>query len=327
MSVIDGRHCDARSVRGCKGPWPTVTVGNEPSSIAVDQVHHTVYVTNDTDNTVSVINGATCNGRITSGCGQTPVYRSGRSAADRELRRRCDSHVVRRQLRRRHGLDHRHGVVQRRASRRLPGRSRVRRRLVGDGPNDVDVNQATHTAYVSTLTGRQRRSTPAPATRSTTTGCGQVGVFTLCTACVGPFFAEVDVTTNTIYTGDGDTSVAAIDGRACNAEQPLRVRGGAFRRSHPAPSVLRTHHLAGGRHPVAHRLCRHAEERRRHRDRHAGLQWICRSRAARRFVRSSCTPGPTRNRSPSTGGPRRSMSRTRSTAPSRSSTRPDATRG
>ena len=32
VSVIDTRHCNADDVSRCQGPWPTVTVGNRPSS-------------------------------------------------------------------------------------------------------------------------------------------------------------------------------------------------------------------------------------------------------------------------------------------------------
>src|SRR5262245_12954606 len=60
VSVIDGRRCDARSTAGCRGPWPTVTVGNEPSAIAVNPDHHTLYVTSHTDGTVSVIDSRRC---------------------------------------------------------------------------------------------------------------------------------------------------------------------------------------------------------------------------------------------------------------------------
>jgi DNA-binding beta-propeller fold protein YncE len=46
------------------------------SELAVDPTTDTVYVANhaqgDYQGTVSVINGATCNGSYTSGCGQTP---------------------------------------------------------------------------------------------------------------------------------------------------------------------------------------------------------------------------------------------------------------
>ena len=73
VSVIDARHCNAQDVSTCKGPWPTITVGNLPSTIAIDQHTDTVYVTDTGDNTVSVFNGATCNALVTSGCGQTPA--------------------------------------------------------------------------------------------------------------------------------------------------------------------------------------------------------------------------------------------------------------
>jgi hypothetical protein len=44
VSLIDTRHCQAQDISSCRGPWPTVTVGNLPSSIAVDQATGTVYV-------------------------------------------------------------------------------------------------------------------------------------------------------------------------------------------------------------------------------------------------------------------------------------------
>ena len=78
VSVIDARHCNAHDVSRCKGPWPTITVGNRtlgdlPSGIAIDRKTDTVYVTNVGDNTVSVFNGATCNAEDTRGCTQTPA--------------------------------------------------------------------------------------------------------------------------------------------------------------------------------------------------------------------------------------------------------------
>lgn len=73
VSVIDARHCQARDVSRCKGPWPTITVGDLPAGLAVDQKTDTVYVTDNGANTVSVFNGATCNALDTSGCGQQPA--------------------------------------------------------------------------------------------------------------------------------------------------------------------------------------------------------------------------------------------------------------
>ena len=73
VSVIDTRHCQAQDISRCHGPWPTITVGSLPSSIAVDEATGTVYVTNWGDNTVSVFDGATCNAMNTSGCAQQPA--------------------------------------------------------------------------------------------------------------------------------------------------------------------------------------------------------------------------------------------------------------
>jgi DNA-binding beta-propeller fold protein YncE len=75
VSVIDGARCNAAHRAGCQRVPPTVTVGNaaNPDGLAVDEATDTVYVVNTADNTVSVIDGATCNAATTSGCGQTPT--------------------------------------------------------------------------------------------------------------------------------------------------------------------------------------------------------------------------------------------------------------
>jgi DNA-binding beta-propeller fold protein YncE len=77
VSAIDGATCNARVSSGCDHVPPTITVGNDtpaPTGLAVDQRTDTVYVDNTADDTVSVIDGATCNGKTTSGCGQTPPH-------------------------------------------------------------------------------------------------------------------------------------------------------------------------------------------------------------------------------------------------------------
>jgi DNA-binding beta-propeller fold protein YncE len=75
VSVIDGATCNAAVTTGCGQPPPTVTVGNGNvvAGLAVDQPTDTIYAVNTIDNTVSVINGATCNRRITSGCSDKPA--------------------------------------------------------------------------------------------------------------------------------------------------------------------------------------------------------------------------------------------------------------
>ena len=70
VSVINGATCNGTVGSGCGDALPVTKVGSGAFGIAVDQAHHTFYVASDNDGTVSVINGARCNARVTSGCGQ-----------------------------------------------------------------------------------------------------------------------------------------------------------------------------------------------------------------------------------------------------------------
>jgi DNA-binding beta-propeller fold protein YncE len=74
VSVINGAACNGTVTTGCGQTPPTITVGNGGfvSSLAVNQATDTIYTVNTNDNTVSAINGKTCNGTVTTGCGQTP---------------------------------------------------------------------------------------------------------------------------------------------------------------------------------------------------------------------------------------------------------------
>ena len=52
VSVIDGRRCQAVDVSRCKGPWPAIQVGLDPTlTLTVDEATDTIYVTNIGDNT------------------------------------------------------------------------------------------------------------------------------------------------------------------------------------------------------------------------------------------------------------------------------------
>jgi DNA-binding beta-propeller fold protein YncE len=73
LSVIDGRRCRAGATSGCGHPVATVKVGRHPWRTTVDPATGTVYVTNFGAGTVSVINGAACNGRSARGCRRRPA--------------------------------------------------------------------------------------------------------------------------------------------------------------------------------------------------------------------------------------------------------------
>ena len=72
VSVIDGATCNGQDGSGCGQVPRTIKVGSGAWWVAVDQARDTVYAANNNDGTVSVINGAQCNARVTSGCGRTP---------------------------------------------------------------------------------------------------------------------------------------------------------------------------------------------------------------------------------------------------------------
>jgi YVTN family beta-propeller protein len=189
VSIIDGRTCNGSDTAGCGQNWPTVTVGDSPQALGVNKVTNTVYVTNTGDDTVSVINGATCNAADTTGCGQTPPTVA-----------------------------------------------------VGAGPRALGVNEATDTIYVgnrfdgtvSVVDGRRCNGTAS-------SGCGQ----TLATVAIGSSSANglavgrsiaIDQAADTVYvTSVVDSDVVAIEGAACRGQhttgcraKPLKLRTGGW---------------------------------------------------------------------------------------------------
>jgi DNA-binding beta-propeller fold protein YncE len=72
VSVINGATCNGHTGTGCGQTPRIVKVGADPRWDVVDQATNTVYVANHNDGTVSVLNGATCNATMPSGCRHTP---------------------------------------------------------------------------------------------------------------------------------------------------------------------------------------------------------------------------------------------------------------
>ena len=74
VSIVDARACNAAVVSGCGRRPVTVNVKDFPGGVALDSGTNTIYVTGQVSNDVSVIDGRTCNARVTSGCRATPVH-------------------------------------------------------------------------------------------------------------------------------------------------------------------------------------------------------------------------------------------------------------
>ncbi len=74
--VIDGSTCDAQVQSGCNQTPATITVGDDPRGLAVDELTRTLYVVNhgagDYAASMSAIDAATCNAQNRTGCAQTP---------------------------------------------------------------------------------------------------------------------------------------------------------------------------------------------------------------------------------------------------------------
>jgi YVTN family beta-propeller protein len=68
VSVIDGSACNAAVHRGCDRRAAVAGVGLSPRRVAVNEKTNTIYVTNAGSDTVTMLDGRTCNGRIHSGC-------------------------------------------------------------------------------------------------------------------------------------------------------------------------------------------------------------------------------------------------------------------
>jgi DNA-binding beta-propeller fold protein YncE len=228
VSVIDDRHCNAQNVSRCKGPWPTITVGDLPAGVAIDQKTGTVYVIDAGASTVSVFNGATCNALDTSGCGQTPAtvpVGPGPLAlfddpADHTVYiANCGSACQ--------GSGAASTVVSMLDTATCNATDLAGcpatpppTFAVGATPIHVVVDQASHTVYVTTFGDHPAQNGWAVLNARTCnavvqSGCGRIG--RLIGDPAGPNAAEVDPANRTLYTANFDNTISAFSLRHCHA--------------------------------------------------------------------------------------------------------------
>lgn len=222
ISVIDGRTCQAADISRCMRTSPTVTVGNDPMTVAVDETTDTVYVANGNDNTVSVIDGATCNAHIHAGCSQSPptvsVGANPQSVAVDDATH--TAYVA-------NGADNTVSMIDTSTCNAsdLGGCAMQSPPTVGVGvgPIAVAVNPATHTVYVANddvETGNNDGDTLSAFDASTCNATTQAGCHNQGTATVGvgPFSIAIDTATNSLYTAnEPSNTVSVLDGRTCDA--------------------------------------------------------------------------------------------------------------
>jgi DNA-binding beta-propeller fold protein YncE len=222
VSVINGAICNGHTSSGCGQAPGIVTVGSGAFWVAVDQASDTVYVANDNDGTISVINGATCNATVTSGCHNTPpTVTTGANpqfvAVDHELHtvfaanqgdntlsavdtRTCNGTMT-------------SGCHQQPPAQRATAPDQGPR--YNPGPNAFALIPQTGTAYVVNVGGTNILSVTSISRCNATdiTGCRHPAP-----AVPDPeFLLSVDPATNTIYGGNNSQPVIdVINGATCN---------------------------------------------------------------------------------------------------------------
>ena len=243
-----------------------MTVGNLPSSIAVDQATDTVYVTILGDNTVAVFSGATCNALVTAGCGQAPAH-IGVGPGPFGIFADDANHTVyvgnpgptasNDTMSMINTLTCNGSDLAGCAKQKPPAVP------VGVGLDDFDVNQATHTMYVGFGNGAggvaafDARTCNARAL----SGCGHIGRLSYPQAPFVPA-VSVDSSNNTIYAAGATNTIAAFDGRKCNADDLAGCAAAQARYGDRRPArVLRGRVVAGGRCAAAHGVCGESEGR------------------------------------------------------------------
>ncbi len=68
VSLIDGARCSSLTVSGCHNATHSVVTGAGTGSVVVDAQDHTVFALNGSDDTLSSIDAATCDGATPSAC-------------------------------------------------------------------------------------------------------------------------------------------------------------------------------------------------------------------------------------------------------------------
>ncbi len=215
VSIVDERRCNATDTSGCRKVPSSMTGDINSGGAGVDPLTHTVYLSSQDENTLTVLDGSTCNGHETAGC--TPKARttaSGVGPAGMALQHSTATVYVTNQVA---------GTVSVIndsvcSARRLSGCKRSWPTIsVGSFPKAIGLDTGNHTAYVSNYEGN------SVSVFDTSTcnaqhgeGCGQETQEIAVPG--GAYTLLVDPATHTVYVAEvDDGTISIIDGSICNA--------------------------------------------------------------------------------------------------------------
>jgi DNA-binding beta-propeller fold protein YncE len=219
VSVADASTCNAIVHSSCPGLPPAAAVGNAPVAIGIDPLTHTAYVANIADNTISVIDTATCNSRSTQGCATIPpTIKVGNAPTAIAVDPVTDTVYV---------VDSGNGTtagdvsvvdgatcnaLTRRECTQVPRTIRV-----GPSPQSIALDPSTDSAYVTNF-GDDTLSVfdTAKCNATVGTGCGQTPVTV--PSASSPADIVIDSSDHTAYVTDyGAGTVSLLDTAKCNA--------------------------------------------------------------------------------------------------------------
>jgi DNA-binding beta-propeller fold protein YncE len=225
VAVINIATCTATDTAGCGGPSSAIKVGESPGSPVLNTTTRTLYVPYGTEaNEVAVLDAATCNAEVTSGCDQRPgIVDVGLGTDSLGVSVKTDTiyapsagiplatgttmSVINGATC--NGTDH-SGCALVAATVNL-----------GGGPTGVAVDDATNTVYVTENQGGYAPGTVAiingaTCNGHTTAGCSEG--FPSATVGRGPRQVVADTSTDAIYIVEhGGLGVSVINGANCNA--------------------------------------------------------------------------------------------------------------
>ena len=225
VSMINITRCQAGATAGCTKTPPTAPVGKFPNPVTVDPTTDTIYVGNGNDATVSVIDGAACNARRTTGCTRPPVtipvpggpdglaidettgtlFIDNNGPGDNPLRANSVSIVPTAGCNAKVGTGCGHPAAL---------------AIVGQNPAAPTVDPATDTVYVPSFDNAVQLLDGATCNATVMTGCGQSTPATM--AGDDPLPIAINTATHTAYVGDGGGSegfanaISLIDTATCN---------------------------------------------------------------------------------------------------------------
>ena len=225
ISVINTRTCSAVDFSGCGQAPASVTDPRGPIALAVDQATDTVYVADTGDNfsgkshTVTVINGATCNGHQHAGCAQTPPTVQVGHGPDGVAVDQA-THTVYAVNNGTSNNGHTVSVINAATCNGThhTGCGQTPATIqIGQGPFWIAVDQATHTAYTANFTDSTVSViNTATCNAGQRSGCGQRTP----AVPVGfrPWALAIDPALHTVYViNNWDDTLSAINAATCQA--------------------------------------------------------------------------------------------------------------